>query len=241
MAELLDLARQHKVPVSFVDENELDRMARGGNHQGVALEIEPLKVWTLDEALEDIKSLPEQIWIALDEVEDPHNVGAILRSAACFGAQAAILPHRRTAQLTPTVEKVACGGVEAVKVISVVNLNQALLQLKENGFWIYGAAAASPSNLTDGALERESVGAAQNQGQRRRKPVSLNVVSFARPTLLVIGSEAKGLREKVAEKCDVLVAIPQVPGPVESLNASCAAAVLLYEIARQSKSCSSCA
>lgn len=233
LEEVLRLANQARLPVSFVADAELGRLAGGGNHQGVLLEVEAGKDWTLEDALQAVEKLAEQVWVALDELEDPHNVGAIIRSAAAFGAQAVLIPERRSAQFTPTVEKVAAGGAEVVKIVSVGNLNQALLQLKENGFWIYGAAAPSPSPSPRERGEGKSKGPSG--------PQSVHTVAFNRPTVLVIGSEQNGLREKVAEKCDALVTIPQAPGGVESLNASCAAAVLLYEVARQAKTCNSCA
>jgi 23S rRNA (guanosine2251-2'-O)-methyltransferase len=219
LEEILRVANERRVQVHIVDDRQLDQLTSGGNHQGVLLDIESVKEWSLDDALQAVDKLAEQIWVALDEIEDPHNVGAIIRSAAAFGAQAVLIPERRSAGFTPTVEKVAAGGAEVVKIIQVGNFNQALLQLKENGFWIYGAAKTAVGKV---------------------KPQSLYVTNFARPTILVIGSEGKGLREKVAEKCDALVFIPQAPGGVESLNASCAASVLLYEISKQSKTCSSC-
>jgi 23S rRNA (guanosine2251-2'-O)-methyltransferase len=225
LGEILALANSRRVPVTFSDDSELNRKTNGGNHQGVLLDIEPVKERTLDEALGSIEKLSDQVWVALDEIEDPHNVGAILRSAAAFGAQVVILPERRSAHLSPTVEKVASGGAEVVKVVSVVNLNQAILQLKENGFTVYGASVPKMGDA----------------GKDDRTPKSLYTVGYARPMLIVIGSEEKGLREKVAEKCDELVFIPQAPLGVESLNASCAASVVLYEVTRQFKSCQTCA
>lgn len=227
LGEMLALANSRGVQVVFEEDYKVEKLAAGGRHQGVLLDIEDVKEWTLDEALQDAKPLTEQVWIALDEIEDPHNLGAIIRSAACFGAQVVLLPERRSAQITPTVEKAASGALDRVKVVSVGNLNQAMLQLKENGFQIAGGVAPDckrePKNLYD-------------QG-----PQAAYAAGFARPLLLVVGSEGKGLREKVAEKCDMLVFIPQAASGVESLNASCASAVLLYEIFRQSQSCRSCA
>lgn len=227
LGELLVLANSRGVQVVFEEDYKVEKLAAGGNHQGVLLDIEDVRFWELDAALKEVQALSEQVWIALDEIEDPHNLGAIIRSASCFGAQAVLLPERRSAQITPTVEKAASGALDRVKVVSVGNLNQAMLQLKENGFQTVGGVAPDwkrePKNPYD------------------KGPQAAYAVGFARPLLLVVGSEGKGLREKVAEKCDVLVFIPQAATGVESLNASCASAVLLYEIFRQSKSCQSCA
>lgn len=230
LAEILELAKSRHIPVTFSDDADLGRKTNGGNHQGVLLDIDAVKEWTLNDALAGIETLADQVWVALDEIEDPHNVGAIIRSAAAFGVQTVLLPERRSAQMSPTVEKVASGGAEIVKVVTVINLNTAMLQLKENGFWIYGASA--PKAATQPAAKGEA---------KYKGPKPSYGVSYARPLLLVVGSEGKGLREKVAEKCDELVYIPQAPSGVESLNASCAASVLLYEITRQSKSCATCA
>jgi 23S rRNA (guanosine2251-2'-O)-methyltransferase len=174
--------------------------------------------------------MAEQVWLALDGIEDPMNLGAILRSAACFGVQAALLPERRSAQVTPTVEKAASGGLEAVKVISVGNLNQAILQLRENGFRIVGSVAPD--------YKRPEPESGRKPWEKGPQPAF--AVNYARPMLLVVGSEGRGIHLKVAEKCDDLVYVPQSPSGVESLNASAAAAVLLYEIFRQSRSCQSC-
>lgn len=203
--EIISLARRDSVRLSRVSDRELDVLTEGGNHQGVVLKADEPALLSLEEALAAENIGKETVWVGLDEITDPQNLGAIIRSAACLGATAVVLPERRSAGITPTVQKTASGAVELMKIISVVNLNQAVLTLKERGFWVYGASL-------DG------------------KPI--NEVSFSGPVFLLIGSEGKGLREKTAEHCDELVRIPQ-KGGVQSLNASCACAVILYEITRR--------
>ena len=208
--KLISLARARGIEVRAVADDVLERLAGGGNHQGVILEAEAPPVLRLEDVLpKEGEAAKSEVWLGLDELTDPHNLGAILRSAACFGASTVLLPERRSVQLTPTVQKAASGALEKVKIVSIVNLNQAVLALKERGFWVYGAA-----------LEGKPLGQ----------------VSFSGPVLLLIGSEGEGLRQKTKEHCDELVRIPQSEGGVESLNASCACAVLLYEIARQTAS-----
>ena len=206
--EIVSLARQASVRVRFVDRRELDLVARGARHQGVALRA------VLHEG-ESLKGLLERfppdarkglILVALDEVQDPHNLGAIARSAVNLGAQAIILPERRSAPVTGAVVAASAGAIQKLPVVTVVNLGQALERLKEEGFWVYGADAA-------GKPSWETV--------------------FNTPLVLVIGSEGYGMRHLVASLCDEVVSIPQAASGVESLNASCAASVLLYEIARQ--------
>ncbi|MBI4057135.1 MAG: 23S rRNA (guanosine(2251)-2'-O)-methyltransferase RlmB [Elusimicrobia bacterium] len=204
--EILARAKASGIRVAFTQEKELSRLTRGAVHQGVVLQVDLPTVWNLSDVLAESPPHSKTIWVGLNEVTDPQNLGAILRACACLGASVVILPERRSVSLTPTVQKSASGALECVKVVSVINLNQTILELKKKGFWVYGAAVSG-------------------------KP--LPYTKFAGPALLLIGSEGSGLREKTAEHCDHLVSIPQAPGGVESLNASCACGILLYEIQRQ--------
>jgi 23S rRNA (guanosine2251-2'-O)-methyltransferase len=210
--KIVEAAKKRKIQIIFSKDDHLDRLANGGHHQGVLLKADPPPSLELFEALEQHPPTSSTMWLAIDEITDPHNLGAILRNASCLGAGAVILPERRSAPITPTVERTASGAADRVPIVDVVNLNQAILKLKEKKFWVYGAALEG-------------------------KP--LPEVQFAGPALLVIGSEGEGLREKTRAHCDELVRIPQAPGGVESLNASCASAVLLYEVARRLGSVSS--
>jgi 23S rRNA (guanosine2251-2'-O)-methyltransferase len=203
--EVLDLARDRGVAVGFVTRQEIERRFPGENHQGIGLEVDALTTLDLDDALGTIAVDQQTIWVALDEITDPHNLGAIIRSAASFGATAVLTTERRSAGVTPLVQKIASGATEYVGVVVVGNLGQAIQRLKAQGFWIYGAA-----------LEGDP----------------LPAVRFAGPALLVIGAEGRGLRKSVRAAADRLVAIPKAEGGVASLNASCATAVLLYELRR---------
>jgi 23S rRNA (guanosine2251-2'-O)-methyltransferase len=202
---IVAMARKAGCPVEFLNPRSLDHMAKGGNHQGVILEVEPVKTLSLAEALARVKDPKKTIWAALDGITDPMNLGAIIRSAACFGISAVILPERRTAGLTPAAQKTASGAIEKVDVVEVVNLNQTILELKKKNFWVYGA---------------------DMKGKQADK------VDFAFPVLMLIGSEGEGLHQKTMEHCDELVSIPQ-KGGVESLNASVAAGIMFYEISKK--------
>jgi len=208
--ELMRLAREAGVRVRCADRRELDRVAGAGRHQGVALRASLHEGESLDGLLARFPADSRQglILVALDQIQDPHNLGAIARSALNLGAQALILPERRSAPVTGAVVAASAGAIQKLPVACVVNLGQALERLKEEGFWVYGADAAG-------------------------RPVWDAV--FNTPMVLVIGSEGYGMRPLVASLCDEVVSIPQAAAGVGSLNASCAASVLLYEIARQVK------
>lgn len=202
---LASLARGAGVPVDFCDPRQLEKLAGGGNHQGVLLEAEPAGKLTVDDALGLEKDLKNTVWAGLDGITDPMNLGAIIRSAACLGVSAVVLPERRSAGLNAAAQKTASGAVERVNVVEVVNLNQTIIKLKEKGFWIYGMDMGG-------------------------KP--LPQVDFTLPAFVVIGSEGEGLHQKTREHCDEIVSIPQ-KGGVESLNASNAAAVVFYELSKK--------
>lgn len=203
---ILKLAQRRGVRVHYVESSDVERRGGGINHQGVLLEVEPHRPVSLGEALDGAGASNATVWMGLDEITDPHNFGAILRVAACFGASTILHTDRRSAKLTPLVQKIASGAAEYVRVVEETNLNASILKLKKAGFWVYGAA------LEGRPMEQ---------------------VKFHGPALVLIGSEGKGLREKTREHCDELVRIPQAEGGVASLNASCAAAVMLYEVSRQ--------
>jgi 23S rRNA (guanosine2251-2'-O)-methyltransferase len=202
---IISMARKAGCPVEFMNPRSLDHMSKGGNHQGVILEVEPVQTFSLSEALARIKDPAKTVWAGLDGITDPMNLGAIIRSAACFGISAVILPERRTAGITPSAQKTASGAIEKVDIVEVGNLNQTVLELKKKNFWVYGA-------------------------DMKGKPA--DKVDFAFPVLLLIGSEGEGLHQKTMEHCDELVSIPQ-KGGVESLNASVAAGVIFYEISKR--------
>jgi len=202
---LAGLARSKGVAVEFCDSRVMEKFAKGAAHQGVIVEAEPPRKVNLDEALELEKDLKRTVWAALDGITDPMNLGAIIRSAACFGVSTVVLPERRSAGLTPSAQKAASGAIERVNVVEVVNLNQTIIKLKSKGFWIYGLDMGG-------------------------KP--LTEVDFSLPAFIVVGSEGEGLHQKTAEHCDEIVSIPQ-KGGVQSLNASNAAAVAFYELSKK--------
>jgi 23S rRNA (guanosine2251-2'-O)-methyltransferase len=207
LAELRVLAERCGVSVTTADAAVLERLAEGGRHQGVVAEIEPRAgdpETQLEEALEAAAGPP--LLLVLDGVQDPHNLGACLRSADAAGVAAVIVPRDRAAGLTPVVRKVAAGAADAVPLVAVVNLARTLRQLKERGVWLVG---------TDDAADR-----------------SLYQADLGGPLALVLGSEGEGLRRLTRECCDQLVSIPMA-GVVESLNVSVAAGVALFEAVRQ--------
>ena len=182
--------------------SELTRLAGSPDHQGVVAEVDPYP-YADPEAL--LRS-PAALVVALDQVTDPHNLGAVCRSAEAVGASGLVIPERRSAAVTAAVSKASAGAVEHLAVARVPNLADWLGRAKEAGAWIYGAEANAATPYTNADLTGRVV--------------------------LVLGSEGKGLRKRVAAACDLLVAIP-ASGRIDSLNVSAAAAVLLFEAARQ--------
>lgn len=200
--EIIRTAKRNNVKIDRMDVRMMDRLTKGANHQGVLAKAQPVRLMKLSTALYESDGNKKDLWLAIDEMTDPQNLGAIIRSAACLGFSTIILPQRRTVGLTPAVYKVACGAVERVNIVEVSNLSNALLDLKEEGFWVYGAdMEGQPITETD----------------------------YASPAVLVIGSEGTGIREKTAENCDQIISIPQ-KGGVESLNASAAASIIMYDM-----------
>ncbi len=197
-------AKKQDIPVKEVDPKKLDFLAKGMNHQGI-IAFAAVKEYS---GVEDILALAEErgekpFIIVLDEIEDPHNLGAIIRTAECAGAHGVIIPKRRSATLSYAVGKASAGAVEYVPVARVTNIAQTLERLKKDGVWIYGADM-------DG--------------------VSYCDCDFSGACALVIGNEGKGIGRLVREKCDQLVSLP-MKGRINSLNASVAAGVLMYAVA----------
>ena len=201
-----ELAQRHQRPVQRVDARALKQLLGDVAHQGVAADITPLPPWTEDELLVALQKVSAPLLLALDGVQDPHNLGACLRSADACGALAVIVPRDRAAQVTPTVRKVAVGAAETTPVVAVTNLVRTLKLLKQAGLWIVGADAAGDK--------------------------SAQQVDLTGAVVLVLGAEGTGLRHLTRQTCDFLVRLPQL-GAVESLNVSVAAGMLLYEAVRQ--------
>jgi 23S rRNA (guanosine2251-2'-O)-methyltransferase len=200
------LARENGRPVQRVDTQALQRALGDVAHQGVAAEIVPQAPWNEDDLLTALGNTPRPLLLALDGVQDPHNLGACLRTADACGVLAVIVPRDRAAQLTPAVRKVAAGAAETTPLVSVTNLVRTLGLLKEADVWATGAAADAPKRADE--------------------------VDLTGGVVLVLGSEGSGLRQLTRQTCDTLVRLPQL-GAVESLNVSVAAGMLLYEAVRQ--------
>jgi 23S rRNA (guanosine2251-2'-O)-methyltransferase len=183
---------------------ELERLCGSPEHQGIAAEVDPYPYADPASLFEEDDG--EGLVVALDQIQDPHNLGAICRSAEVSGAAGVVIPERRAASVTPAACKASAGAVEHLPVARVRNIADWLGEAKEAGAWVYGAAADSDVSYTE--------------------------VDWVGRAVLVLGSEGKGIRPRVASKCDELVSIP-VSGRVGSLNASVAAAVILFEAVRQ--------
>lgn len=210
LGHIASKARAAGVVVVEADRRKLDAMSRTHAHQGVialAAVREYVSVESILQAARDKGEAP--LLVVCDEISDPHNLGAIIRTAECAGAHGVVIPKRRSAGLTAVVDKTSAGAAEYLPVARVPNIPAVLRELKERGVWVYGAAAEGESGMWQ--------------------------TDLTGPICLVIGSEGEGLGRLVRECCDVLVSIP-MRGRVSSLNASAAAAVLIYEVLRQRQS-----
>ncbi len=209
IAEIIRLARERAIEIRITSRDALNREHQDSHHQGV-IAVAAARTYAM---LDDILQIPAQrgepaLFLILDSVEDPRNLGAILRTADAAGVHGVIIPERRAAGLTETVAKTAAGALEYVPVAKVVNIVNALEELKKAGVWVTGAEAGSETVYWD--------------------------ADFVRPTALVLGGEDKGVRRLVKEHCDYLVSLPLM-GRISSLNVSVAAGTLLYEVLRQRK------
>ena len=201
---LVARAYELRLPVETVDRRALERIARGSVHQGVAAEVAPLPAYTVEELVTGARKTP--LIVVLDGIEDPQNVGAILRSVDGAGADGVVRQARRAAPLDCATAKASAGAVNHVKIATVVNISRALEELEALGVWTVG--------LADEASE------------------SYDVVDYTAPTAFVVGAEGTGLRRLVRESCDRLVSIPMA-GSVSSLNVSVATGIALFEAVRQ--------
>lgn len=203
---LIGKASERKIPVVEVEKSKLDAMCQGVHHQGIIALAAEQNYSTVEEIIEYAASRGEKPFVVIcDGVEDPHNLGAIIRSAECSGVHGVIIPKRRAVGLTPVVAKSSAGALEHMRVARVTNLASVIDELKELGFWIY---------------------AADMGGEKYSE------TDYSGAVALVLGSEGFGISRLVKEKCDFTVSIP-LYGKVNSMNVSCAAAVILTEIARQ--------
>jgi 23S rRNA (guanosine2251-2'-O)-methyltransferase len=206
MRAIESLARERGTKVLRVDAPTLQKALGDVAHQGVAAEVLPLAPWSEDDLVGALAEVSAPLVLALDGVQDPHNLGACLRTADACGAMAVIVPKDRAAHLTPVVRKVAAGAAETVPLVTVTNLVRTLKLLKEAQLWVTGADADAPVTAAE--------------------------VDFTGGTVLVMGAEGTGLRQLTRQTCDHMVRLPQL-GAVQSLNVSVAAGMLLYEVVRQ--------
>lgn len=206
MQQVIGLAKASNVFVQFVPKKKLDQMAEG-NHQGVIAQVAAYQYAEIDDLFHTAEKKNEApFFLLLDEIEDPHNLGSIMRTADAVGAHGIIIPKRRAVGLTATVAKASTGAIEHIPVVRVTNMARTIDELKEKGVWIAGTDAKGKEDYRqfDGTL----------------------------PLGLVIGSEGKGMGRLIRDKCDFLIHLPMA-GHVTSLNASVAAALLMYEVYRK--------
>jgi len=203
LLRLASLAREAGAVVKEVDIKKLEYMCAGGNHQGVAAYVAAHEYSSVDDMIAYAEQKGEEPFLVIcDEIEDPHNLGAIIRTAECAGVHGVIIPKRRSATLNYTVGKTSAGALEYMKVARVANIANEIDLLKQKGFWIYGAD-----------MDGENYKAVNTDGK----------------AALVIGSEGNGLGKLIRGKCDVIISLP-MKGKINSLNASVAAGILMYEI-----------
>ena len=196
--EIISKLQRENVEINFVDKRFFDKIEL--NHQGVMVEAESFEY-------KDLRDLDKyQRLIILDQIEDPHNLGAIIRSAESFGFDGVIIPERRSASVSPIVYKTSAGAINNINIIMVKNTNRAIEEIKEAGFWVYGLAGEASSPIDQ--------------------------VDLKGKVCLIVGNEGKGLSRLVRENCDILINIP-MKGFVNSLNASVASAIAMYEVLRQ--------
>ncbi|MGI6710687.1 MAG: 23S rRNA (guanosine(2251)-2'-O)-methyltransferase RlmB [Bacilli bacterium] len=201
--EVLNLTKKNDVKIEYVDK-EFFKKYKNVNHQNIVAEIIPYKYYNLDDELKNLND--NEVWVMLDEINDPHNFGAIIRTCEAFGIKHLIVGKNRCVKLNSTVAKVSTGAIEYIKVVEVVNLNQTIKKMQEKGFWIYAA-------------------------ENKEESVDFQSVKYEGKILLVIGSEGKGISPLVLKNCDFLIKIPLV-GKTTSLNASVSFGILACEISK---------
>lgn len=205
--KIISIAKERKIPITEVDRSKLNKISQTQNHQGVIAIVPPFNYCEVDEILDLANKKNEQPFILiLDGIEDPHNLGSIIRTAETAGVHGIIVPKRRSATVNSTVSKVSAGAVEYMKIARVNNINETIRQLKKQGIWICG---------TD--METETIYTKQD---------------YRLPIAIVIGSEGFGMSRLVKENCDFLVKIP-MKGKINSLNASVSAGIIMYEVVRK--------
>ena len=206
LSPIYKMAKEKRTVISYVDKFTMDKLGEGGNHQGVLAQITDFDYCTVEDILALAKEKEEDLLVVLlDGITDPHNLGAIVRSAECFGAHGIIIPKHRSVGVNDTVVKVASGATEHMLIAKVTNINDTIRMLKEHNVWVYATDF-------DG-----------------KAPKSANLTGN---TAIVIGSEGEGIKKLTKELCDDTLTIPEY-GKINSLNASVATGIILYEVVRQ--------
>jgi len=212
--EIVQLARERNVPLRFEDRSQLDRLAGSKDHQGIVALAAARSAATLEDILAAANAGAGRgqkgLIVLLDGVEDPHNLGAIIRTALASGAHGVVIPERRSAGLTDTVARASAGALAHLPVAKVTNLSRSMEELKEAGYWLVGLDERADKNYTQ--------------------------VDYTSPVGIVLGGEGKGLHDLTRKRCDFVVSLPTT-GPVKSLNVSVAAGVVLFEALRQRRGC----
>ncbi len=210
LSDIERMAKRNHIPVTVVAKHKLDDLVGAAPHQGVAAAVAPFEYCDIDDILDRARRLDEPpLILALDQIQDPHNLGSLIRSALALGAHGIVFPKDRATEVTPSVVKVSAGATAYLPIAKVTNLRRALNDLKAAGVWVVGSAASG--SVASRALDE---------------------IDLTQPTVIVVGSEGKGMRRMVQHSCDLLVHIPMSEHP-GSLNAGVAGGVILYEAARQ--------
>ncbi|MBN2504934.1 MAG: 23S rRNA (guanosine(2251)-2'-O)-methyltransferase RlmB [Bacilli bacterium] len=205
--DLYERLQERGVPITVMNRKRFDERFTGVN-QGIVIEVENYKILSIQEMLEKIDLASNPLILMLDQIQDPHNFGAIIRSAEAGGVGAIIIPKNRSVSINATVVKAASGAIEYIDIVEVINLNQAVETLKKAGFWIVGTSLDAKQSYEE--------------------------IYVDRPVCLVIGNEGKGMSRLLKEHCDLLVKIPMV-GKINSLNASVGTAIIIFDILRRKK------
>lgn len=207
LKDIIKIVKNKKIQINIVSPQNLDQITQGGVHQGIAAKVSGIPLYSIEEILRYTKQTGEiPFFVVLNNIHDPHNIGAILRSAEACGVHGLIIPYRHSAAINATVVKTSSGASEYVPVIKEYNIAQCLDKLKENGIWIFGADAKGTQKYYN--------------------------ADFSLPLALVLGNEGEGLQRLVKEKCDFLVNIP-MSGKINSLNVSIAGAIFMFEVLRK--------
>lgn len=205
--DIIKLAKDKKIVVVESEKSKLDKMCDGKNSQGIVASVTDYEYFTIDDILDEASKRGEEPFVViLDKIEDPHNLGAIIRTCECMGVHGIIIQKRNACQITDTVEKVSAGACSFVKVARVTNITESLKYLKDKGLWIYGLDMEGSEAIYNTKLEG-AIG-------------------------IVVGNEGSGISRLVRENCDVMINIP-MSGNLNSLNASVSAAISIYEVGRQ--------